>query len=94
MFGVGARLPIPSPPDGDDDEVVNSRPMIHGAIVNIITHVLPAAHYGPPMDTFRRAGIDGLTRLDERHSTQLIVKLCYESPYVDHPTWKMQSGTD
>jgi hypothetical protein len=49
--------------------------------------VLTAAQYGPPMDPFRRAGIDGLTLLYERHSTQLIVKLCYESHYVEDAVW-------
>jgi hypothetical protein len=83
MFVVGARLPIPSPPSIGDDEFVNYRSMIHGMVVNIIMHILLVAQYGPPTDTFRRAGIDGLTLLYERHSTQLVVKLHYESPYVE-----------
>jgi hypothetical protein len=42
-----------------------------------------AENYGPAMTTFRRAGVDGLTLLDERHSTQLIVKLGYDSPLAE-----------
>jgi hypothetical protein len=35
------------------------------------------------MPTFRRAGVDGLTLLYERHSKQLIVKLRYDSLLVE-----------
>jgi hypothetical protein len=34
------------------------------------------------MTNLRRAGVNGLTLLYERHSTQLIVKLRYDSPLV------------
>jgi hypothetical protein len=37
----------------------------------------------PPLEALRRAGIDGPTLLYERHTTQLTIKLCYNSPYVE-----------
>jgi hypothetical protein len=75
MFGVGAQLPIPSPPDEDDNEIYNMRPVLHGTRVNITTYMQPAAQYGGPMRAFRRAGVDGLTLLCERHNTQLVLNL-------------------
>jgi hypothetical protein len=82
-FGVGARLAAPAAPEPEDDEIYNSAPVSHGTRVNIITHLPLAENYGPAMTTFRRAGVDGLTLLYERHSTQLIVKLRYDSPLVE-----------
>jgi hypothetical protein len=73
--GVGGRLPIPSPPDEDDNQIYNTRPVLHGTRVNIITNVKLEAQYGPQMKAFRRAGVDGLTLLYERHNTQLVLKL-------------------
>jgi hypothetical protein len=82
-FGVGARLAAPEAPEPEDDELYISAPVNHGTRVNIITHFPLAENYGPAMTTFRRAGVDGLTLIYERHSTQLIVKLRYNSPLVE-----------
>jgi hypothetical protein len=35
------------------------------------------------MSSFRRAGVDGLTLLDERHPAQLVIKLLNDYPYVE-----------
>jgi hypothetical protein len=40
IFGAGARLPIPSRLDGDDNEIYNTMPVLHGTCINIITHVM------------------------------------------------------
>jgi hypothetical protein len=82
-FGVGATLAAPAEPEPEDDELYSSAPVSHGTRVNIITHLPLAKHYGPAMTTFRRAGVDRLTLIYERHSTQLIVKLRYDSPLVE-----------
>jgi hypothetical protein len=82
-FGVGDRLENPVAPEPEDDELYSSASVSHGTRVNIITHLPLAEIYGPAMTTFSRAGVDGLTLLYERHSTQLIVKLRYDSPIVE-----------
>jgi hypothetical protein len=82
-FGVGARCPIPSRPEPDDIDDYNTSPVTHGTRVNIITHLPTAENYGPGMSSFRRAGVDGLTLLYERHPAQLVIKLRYDSPYVE-----------
>jgi hypothetical protein len=51
--------------------------------VNIITHLPAAENYGPGMSSFWRACVDGLTLLYERHPAQLVIKLRYDSPYVE-----------
>jgi hypothetical protein len=82
-FGVGARCPIPSRPEPDYIDDYNTSPVTHRTRVNIITHLPTAENYGPGMSLFRRAGVDGLTLLYERQPAQLVIKLRYDSPYVE-----------
>jgi hypothetical protein len=82
-FWVGARLAAPAAPEPEDDELYSSAPVSHGTKVNIITRLPLVENYGPAMTTLRRAGVDGLTLIYEHHSTQLIVKLRYDSPLVE-----------
>jgi hypothetical protein len=82
-FGVGARLAAHATPEPEDDELYSSAPVNHGTRVNIITHLPLAKIYGPTMTTFRRSGVDSLTLIYELHSTQLIVKLRYDSPLME-----------
>jgi hypothetical protein len=77
-FGVGARPMAPTGPAPEDDELCNSAPVSHDIWVNISTYLPLAENYGPAINTFRQAGVDGLTLLYERNSTQLIVKLRYD----------------
>jgi hypothetical protein len=82
-FGLGARCQIPSRPEPDDIDDCNTSPVKHVTRVNIITHLPAAKNYGPGMSSFRRAGVDGLTLLYERHPAQLVIKLRYYQPYVE-----------
>jgi hypothetical protein len=57
--------------------------MLCSTRINVITPLPYDVYWGPPMETFIRAGVDSLTMIYQRHMTQLTLKLPNNFPYVE-----------